>query len=550
MPQLTWMGKDKVKNHHHHVPFHLLDKLYDFQADETKPSNRRDNLLIHGDNLLALKSLLPEFGGRVNCIYIDPPYNTGNEGWVYNDNVNDPRIQKWLNQVVGKEGEDLSRHDKWLCMMYPRLKLLKQLLADDGVIFISIDDNEQAALKLVCDEIFGSANFIGNIVRATGTTAQDTHGLGKAYDNILVFSKSSNYLIGGIPLSESDEKRYNLEDEKGKFSILQLRRTGGEDRREDRPSMYFPILAPDGTEVFPIGPTGYESRWRVGIETVKEMEAENKLYFKKDNDGEWKVYYKYYFENRTKRPSDLWTDLDGNKKASIELKEIFASKVFETPKPVALLEKILTIAASPNAIILDSFIGSGTTAHAVLNLNRKDGGNRRFIGIEMMDYAENVTAERIRRVINGYGTKAETQLGTGGGFAFYRVGDALFDAEHHLNPAAPVAAVRRYIAYTEGLPVSVLPECEMQPENGDGQPENPVSPYFLGAKDGTAYVFHYEPDRATDLSLAFLQTIRAETLPEKPERWVIYADRTLLSEEQMQRLGIIFKRIPRDISKL
>ena len=167
-----------------------------------------------------------------------------------------------------------------------------------------------------------------------------------------------------------------------------------------------------------------------------------------------------------------------------------------------------------------------------------------------MDYAEQTTAERIRRVINGYGSKPETQGGTGGGFAFYRVGDALFDAEHNLNPAAPVASVRRYIAYTEGLPVSALPECEMQPENGDGQPENPVSPYFLGAKDGTAYVFHYEPDRATDLSLAFLQTIRAETLPEKPERWVIYADRTLLSEEQMQRLGIIFKRIPRDISKL
>ena len=549
MPQLTWVGKDKVKNHHHDVPFHLLDKLYDFQSDNSKPDNRRDNLLIHGDNLLALKSLLPEFGGRVDCIYIDPPYNTGNEGWVYNDNVNDPRIQKWLGEVVGKEGEDLSRHDKWLCMMYPRLKLLKQLLADDGVIFISIDDNEQAALKLVCDEIFGNANFIGNIVRATGTTAQDTHGLGKAYDNILVFSKSSNYLIGGIPLSESDEKRYNLEDEKGKFSILQLRRTGGEDRREDRPSMYFPILAPDGTEVFPIGPTGYESRWRVGIETVKEMEAENKLYFKKDNNGEWKVYYKYYFENRTKRPSDLWTDLDGNKKASIELKEIFANKVFETPKPVALLEKILTIAASPNAIILDSFAGSGTTAHAVLNLNKRDGGNRRFVCVELMDYAEQTTAERIRRVINGYGSKSETQGGTGGGFAFYRVGDALFDAERNLNPAAPVVAVRRYIAYTEGLPVSALPECERQPEN-QKQPENPVSPYFLGVNNGTGYLFHYEPDRATDLSFDFLKTIHLETLPEKPERWVVYADRTLLSDEQMQRLNIVFKRIPRDISKL
>ena len=244
----------------------------------------------------------------------------------------------------------------------------------------------------------------------------------------------------------------------------------------------------------------------------------------------------------------MWTHLNTATGATKELMQIFGEKVFDTPKPAELVEYILTIAAHPNAIILDSFAGSGTTAHAVLNLNKRDGGNRRFVCVELMDYAEQTTAERIRRVINGYGSKPETQGGTGGGFAFYRVGDALFDAEHHLNPAAPVASVRRYIAYTEGLPVSALPET--QPENGDGQPENPVSPYFLGAKDGTAYVFHYEPDRATDLSLAFLQTIRAEMLPEPPERWVIYADRTLLSDEQMQRLNIRFKRIPRDISKL
>ena len=164
MPTLTWIGKDKVVNHHHDVPYSVLEKTETFTAPQDTPENSTKNRIIHGDNLAVLKSLLPEFEGRVNCIYIDPPYNTGNEGWVYNDNVNDPRIKKWLGDVVGKEGDDLTRHDKWLCMMYPRLKLLHRLLADDGVIFVSIDDNEQANLKLICDEVFGEINFISSIV--------------------------------------------------------------------------------------------------------------------------------------------------------------------------------------------------------------------------------------------------------------------------------------------------------------------------------------------------------------------------------------------------
>lgn len=165
MPTLNWIGKDKVLNHHLEVPFHVLERQYSFdEAGKHEEDNGSENMIIHGDNLLALKSLLPKYEGKIKCIYIDPPYNTGNENWVYNDNVNDPHIQRWLHQVVGKEGEDLSRHDKWLCMMYPRLKLLQRLLADDGVIFISIDDNEQAKLRLICDEIFGNGNFLATIV--------------------------------------------------------------------------------------------------------------------------------------------------------------------------------------------------------------------------------------------------------------------------------------------------------------------------------------------------------------------------------------------------
>lgn len=558
MPQLTWVGKDKVKNHHHEVPFHLLDKIRDFQAAPGKPDNRRDNILIHGDNLLALKSLLPEFGGRVNCIYIDPPYNTGNEGWVYNDNVNDPRIQKWLGAVVGKEGEDLSRHDKWLCMMYPRLKLLKQLLADDGVIFISIDDNEQAHLKLICDEIFGRNRFVAQIPWRKRTAKSDVpFGVSQDFESILCYSKSDDFLAG----VQGKERRYyetdDLPNRPWRTHDLTKQTTA-----EERPNSFFTMIDPRTGKEYPANPN---ATWRITKDTFQEYYDTKKIVFPDDYDflKISKPVMRYFKDDdiakaekagktfgqvavSTLLPEKVGMTQDGTK----EITEIFGSKIFNFPKPSSLIEYLLEVSTNEDSIVLDSFTGSGTTAHAVLNLNKRDGGDRRFIGIEMMDYAENITAERIRRVINGYGTKPETQQGTGGGFAFYRVGDALFDAEQNLNPAAPVESVRRYIAYTEGLPASALPEHERPPENGENPPENPVSPYFLGMKDGAAYLFHYEPDRATDLSLDFLQTIRTEMLPEKPERWVIYADRTLLSQEQMKQLGIVFKRIPRDISKL
>lgn len=164
MPTLDWIGKDKVINHHSEVPYRVLEREYSYdEKGETIENNHSENMVIHGDNLEALKALLPKYEGKVKCIYIDPPYNTGNEGWVYNDNVNSPQMKKWLGEVVGKEGEDLSRHDKWLCMMYPRLRLLQKLLSDDGVIFISIDDNELYNLKIICDEILGSNCFVADI---------------------------------------------------------------------------------------------------------------------------------------------------------------------------------------------------------------------------------------------------------------------------------------------------------------------------------------------------------------------------------------------------
>ena len=533
MPTLHWIGKDKVVNHHRDVPFKVLEHKYGFSAEkgELDEPVTSGNKIIHGDNLEALKSLLPEYEGKVDCIYIDPPYNTGNENWVYNDNVNHPKIKKWLGEVVGKEGDDLTRHDKWLCMMYPRLKLLHQLLSANGAIFISIDDKEQATLKLLCDEIFGISNFLGNIVRATGTTTgQDSNGLGNAFDYITVYSKTKEFQVGGLPLSESDKKRYNLEDKRGKFSILQLRRTGGEDRREDRPTMFFPITAPDGTEVYPMGPTGYESRWRVGPDTVKKMLEKDELFFKKDKDGVWKVYYKYYLENRTKRPSNFWSEIEGNKKAQIDIKNIFEKKVFDTPKPVELIERVLHISTNKNSIVLDSFAGSGTTAHAVLNLNKRDDGKRKFILVEMEDYANEITAYRAKKAISGFGKGTKKVEGTGGEFNFYELGLSLFDENENLNEEVGIDKIREYIWYSE---------TRTSFDSGKSQ-----EGHYLGKKDDTAYYFVYDKSALTTLDFDSLSEIK-----EKAEQYVIYADNCLLPKEFMLKNNIVFKKIPRDITR-
>jgi adenine-specific DNA-methyltransferase len=282
MPQLTWVGKDKVKNHHHDVPFRLLNTQYTFTANEGTPANSTGNKIIHGDNLEALKSLLPEFEGKVNCIYIDPPYNTGNEGWVYNDNVNDPKIKKWLGLVVGKEGEDLSRHDKWLCMMYPRLKLLHRLLADDGVIFISIDDNEQAHLKLVMDEVFGASKFISDIAVINNLKGRsDDKYIATAHEHLLIYKKNS-FETNGIPVPEEYLQEYKFMDERGAYRLQGLRKRGSGSKRSDRPNMFYPFYVDivsnsisldrkndTDFEVFPKLSDGSDGRWRWGKETVQ-----------------------------------------------------------------------------------------------------------------------------------------------------------------------------------------------------------------------------------------------------------------------------------------
>ena len=360
-----------------------------------------ENLYIEGDNLEVLKLLQETYLGKIKMIYIDPPYNTGND-FVYNDEFG-IRSEEWNgisgnfdetgNQIVGKFEKNTESngrfHTDWLNMIYPRLKLSKDLLSEDGVIFVSIDENEVENLKKICNEVFGEINFLTCVTRATGTpTGGGFDGLVNELDYMLIYAKNiAHTSVNGLPMSDEDSKIYDQQDERGRYLIRPLRRTGGEDRREDRPTMYFPITAPDGTLVYPIGPTGYESRWICSPETAKRMENDGLLAWKsgeKDGAKKWTVYQKFYLENRTKAPGNLWNDVEGNKKATRDVRNIFDSqKVFDFPKPVGLLKKILQIGSSSDSIVLDFFSGSATTAHAVMQLNAEDGGHRKFIMVQL-----------------------------------------------------------------------------------------------------------------------------------------------------------------------
>lgn len=352
------------------------------------------NFLIEGDNLASLKLLEKTHKDKIDLIYIDPPYNTGNKDFVYSDTFVDSL--------------DSFKHSKWLSFMKKRLPIAKKLLSQQGIIFISIDDNEVAQLKLLCDEIFSSANFRGQIVRGTGTpTGQGNATLSNEIDYVLVYSKTEQAIFNGLPFNDEDAKIYNLEDEYGKYLVRPLRKTGGEDRREDRPSMYYPVTAPDGTQIYPIAPRGYESRWRCQEKTYKQLMDDHRIEWKQDKTG-WKVYQKFYLEGRTKQAGNLWIDIEGNKKATITIKNIFGENIFSFPKPVGLIYRIAQIASCKNSYILDFFAGSGTTGHAVMKLNADDGGNRKFILCTNNEnnICRDVTYERIKRVIDKDGYAA------------------------------------------------------------------------------------------------------------------------------------------------
>jgi adenine-specific DNA-methyltransferase len=406
--ELSFKGKEFVYNHHLAVPFRPLLP----QADKgIGPVALDGNLIVHGDNLHALKSLLPMYAGSVDIIYIDPPYNTGNEGWSYNDNVNSPMIKEWLAaNLIGIE--DGLRHEKWSAMMWPRLRLLHELLADDGVIFISIDDNEAHTLRQLCGEIFGSENFISTFVwRKVDSPNDNKVPVTPDHEFILCAAKdkealrlrpmSAPSILSAYPNEAPDGQRYR---------DRLLKKNGRNSLRRDRPTMWFEVTDPDGNDVFPIHENGEEACWAMGRAGVERHKAAGTLIWKKREKlgaSVWEPYTREFAPKIPTRPyPSIWNDLPTMRQAKAMLGDIFqTSDLFATPKPVELIGRLLELVGRSDAIVLDSFAGSGTTAHTVLEANKRDGGNRRFILVETEDYADTLTAERVRRVISGYAFK-------------------------------------------------------------------------------------------------------------------------------------------------
>ena len=552
MPTLEWIGKEKVINHDKEVPFRILEPKYTYDSEgKHKGVATSDNMIIHGDNLLALKALLPKYRGKIKCIYIDPPYNTGKEGWIYNDNVNDPQIKKWLGEVVGKEGDDLSRHDKWLCMMYPRLKILQELLSEDGIIFISIDDNEQANLKLICDEIFGARNLFGQLIWRSDGNFDNQAKVKVCHEYIISYMK--NIIISGLPngydpTTPSNSKIFKTEirntvvknGSKNPMSEIVLPKgfpSAIKDNIIKARNNAYPIYYEDAEienyalKKDTIVKSGWASKDQLeefiksGFNSVEDSKGQTTR-FEITASGTIEIVKT---RNRISHVMSILSGLGSTQSMSQALSRINID--FDFPKPTQLIEYLAGFYTEQNEIVLDAFAGSGTTAHAVLNMNKQDGGNRKFILVELGDYAETVTAERVRRVIDGYGEGKNAVDGTGGSFTFYELGPQLFDENGNLNEEVATDRIREYIWFTET-------QRPLASHDGDNKA-------FLGVAYSCAYYFHYDKDATTTLDHEFMATIKT-----KADSYVIYADVCSLDDDFLSKHHITFKKIPRDIARI
>ncbi len=559
MPTLNWIGKDKVVSHHQDVPYRVLEHKYGFTANpstgsggERQEPTQSGNKIIHGDNLEALKSLLPEYEGKIKCIYIDPPYNTGNESWVYNDNVNHPKIKKWLGEVVGKDGEDLTRHDKWLCMMYPRLQLLHKLLADDGTVFISIDDYEYHNLIILMNEIFGSNNKVSTAIWDLGTGTQAGH-FTRAHEYIIVYAKDKrnlkNFSGGEGIIDDRAVKKIGVKNPASKFTFLKGTKWEAENNYslQDEWGGTEKVSLIKGEMICENGVLKNDVVLKAGWTQKSQMES----FFSGETtiDTKGQKIIEFYFRANGKiycrkersviNPPTVLRNIATTKAGSAEVNTLLGSDKFNFPKPSELIRYLISLTTNKNSIILDSFAGSGTTAHAVLNLNKEDGGNRKFILIEMEDYANTITAERVKRVANGYGASTDSASkkaveGTGGAFDFYELGLPLFDEKQNLNEEVGIEKIREYIWFSETRTSATL----------SNRIPSKKEKYLLGKKEDSVYYFIYEKDSLTTLDFDALELIKT-----KGEQYVVYADNCLLPKEFMAKKNIIFKKIPRDITR-
>ncbi len=598
MPTLDFKGKSFVYAHHLSVPFRelVIDPEKSLPASGQAPT-LDDNLIIHGDNLHALKALLPVYAGKVDCIFIDPPYNTGNEGWCYNDNVRSPLMREWLKESANPvDKEDLERHDKWLCMMWPRLQLLRELLSEDGSIWVSIDDNEGQRLKAVMDEIFDENNFVDCVIWQKNYSPKNSaQYFSSDHDYILVYAKNKvawrPFMLGR---TEKQDAAYRNPDNdpRGDWKM------SGLDARNPYSAGIYPIKTPAGRIIE--GPPG-GNYWRVSEAKFWEMDRDNRIWWGKEGNSVPQIKRFHSEVKQGRVPQTLWfhrevghTD-EAKKEVNAILQFNSNSDVFITPKPTRLLMRILEIATDEDSIVLDSFAGSGTTGHAVLALNAKDGGNRRFVLAEMEDYANTLTAERVRRVVSGYsyeGTQraellrepltwtklkkadsliqkaesleqfegnrfdkvtksvedgalvvtGETRVterteGLGGSFTYATLGQEM-SLDHLLGEDLPTFdALAKYVFYTAtGRTLNDVPKQETETAG------------FVGETDVYRVHLHYQQDRAwlqsnqAALSEKLLHEMVATNTGKK--RLLVFAAAKFMSQRELTRLGVEFCQLP------
>ena len=536
MPTLNWIGKEAVVNHHQRVPFRLLKDVPDLACGDPGSGN----LIVQGDNLEALKALLPYYAGQVKCIYIDPPYNTGNEGWAYNDNVNSPVIRDWLGKTVGKEGETLDRHDRWLCMMYPRLALLRQFLSEDGAIFISLDDNEIQALRYIMDEIFGAPNFITTVLwQKVYSPKNSARHFSEDHDYIAVYAKNANvWKPNLIPRSDDQDAAYKNRDNdpRGPWKTSDL------SARNYYSGGTYPVTSPSG-RVISGPPTG--RYWTISKDKFATFDLEKRIWW--GNKGDSIPQFKRFLSDVKQGvvPQTMWfyTDVGHTQDAKKELVSVMdfadSDSVFITPKPTRLIERILQIATNPGDLVLDSFAGSGTTGHAVQKMNAaaSDKPPRRFILVEMEPkIARDVTAERVRRVAQGHtNAKGETVTAIGGGFRFCELGEPLFDETGMIRETVKFSELARHVYFSEtGEP---LPRARV------------LNTPFLGECRGVGIYLLYNGilgDESANGGNVLTRQILAK-LPDFDGPKVVYCAGCLLSRDRLQAARITVRQTPYEI---
>lgn len=543
MPTLNWIGKAAVEKHHKEVPFRLLEPVSELSCGDPD----RGNLIVQGDNLHALKALLPRYAGQVKCIYIDPPYNTGNEGWVYNDNVNSPEIRKWLGEVVGKEGETLDRHDRWLCMMYPRLVLLKQFLREDGAIFISIDDNEVAKLRLLMDEVFGTGNFVSSIIWEKRYSPQNAvKWFSESHDFVVVYAKNKSLWKPNL-LERSDKMnaRYrNLDnDPRGEWKPADATAQAGHGTE----SQFYTLVAPNGKRhKLPNGRC-----WVYTEPVFKKMVEDNRVWFgvSGNNVPAIKRFLSEVKQGVACQTIWKYDEVGHSQEGKKELNNVFPeSTVFDTPKTTRLIQRILQIATDKDSLILDSFAGSGTTGHAVLKQNSEDGGNRRFILVEMDEgIAQKVTAERVKRAIHGYANvKGKEFDALGGNFQYCQLSkDPLFNADGPIRSDVNFEQLAEFVWFMEtgtGLSSSNM--------NTQGKH---TTPYLGKYKDRAIFLLYNGilKDK-TDIGGNVLNNRSLEeleaALPNFSGPKVVYGARSRFDKTKLAKLGITFHQLPYELA--